>query len=322
MRATTLFLALCLVGLPLAVAHTDHNQQELADPGAVPGDLFYALDRAGEALEMGITFSSTAKAKKRLQFAEERLSEAMALADQGREEKARKMEDAYDRNMQRAVGIARTLRDAGDADGDPLLAQASDESARHMTVLEHLEVDPGDTGYDAKRMAEDITVATERDPLERARKQVAAADHRINEMERLAAANLSTGIPELSRAYDREMQAVQDMSDNLTGTNEQRPVNEILARATQRHQQALQDVLDRVPSAAQDAIRLALRVSETGHERAVSALEGSGGLPDGVRPSLATPRPGQPDRNLPATDGNDSRMVEESIGVNDSSGSQ
>ncbi len=264
---------------------------ELMAPGAAPGDLTYGLDRAGEALSMALTFSSEAKAKKKLRHAEERLAEARALAD--RNETAR----AEDLDRQYGDAVAQSRRYAGSVaevatrqDIDAVISRATDI---HMRVLERQGVNPGEPGYDAKRTAENVTVDTEHDPVEKARKQARAAGHRVNETERLTDAGQPDRAAEAAEDYDQEMQELSRLGQQVSDAAQRRQVEEVVARATQHHQDVLQRVMDRVPAQAQDAIARAMNASSRGHATAVQQLRETGGVPSGVLESIpgSTGRP-------------------------------
>ena len=52
------------------------QDKELPSPGITPDSPFYFFDKLGKSIGMAFTFGSEAKARKALQYAEERLAEA------------------------------------------------------------------------------------------------------------------------------------------------------------------------------------------------------------------------------------------------------
>jgi hypothetical protein len=60
------------------------QDDDLPDPGITPDSPFYFLDKLGKNIGMFFTFGAEAKAKKALRYAEERLSEARAMAEKNK----------------------------------------------------------------------------------------------------------------------------------------------------------------------------------------------------------------------------------------------
>ena len=72
----SIFLVISLLSGGTAYA----QEEELPDPGITPDSPFYFLDTLGKKLGLMFAFGDEAKAKKALEYAEERLAEANAMA--------------------------------------------------------------------------------------------------------------------------------------------------------------------------------------------------------------------------------------------------
>jgi hypothetical protein len=79
MKIKYLILSLLIVSLLSGVASA--QERALPDPGLLPGSPFYFLDSLFESLGSLVTFGNLANAECHLALAEERLTEAKALAD-------------------------------------------------------------------------------------------------------------------------------------------------------------------------------------------------------------------------------------------------
>jgi len=91
-RLLRITLVSCLLITSLFISGIAYAQDEgLPDPGLTPDSPFYFLDKWGKNIGMFFTFGNEAKARKALQYAEERLAEARAMAANNR---VREMEQA------------------------------------------------------------------------------------------------------------------------------------------------------------------------------------------------------------------------------------
>lgn len=110
---------------------TQSTPSAIADPGLIPGDFFYFLDRWGEAINTAFTFNKEKKAQLHLQYAKERVAEmkevlkkpdakladiadAKANFDTQIADAASLVKDEKDKGVD-VVGLARDLSDELDA---------------------------------------------------------------------------------------------------------------------------------------------------------------------------------------------------------------
>ena len=71
----------CILVISLLFSGTAYAQEEeLPDPGITPDSTFYFFDNWGKNIGLFFAFGPEAKAQKALEYAEERLAEAQAIA--------------------------------------------------------------------------------------------------------------------------------------------------------------------------------------------------------------------------------------------------
>lgn len=89
--------------------------------GILPGSPFYAIERGIENIQLGFIFDPVKKEELRLQFSQERLSEAKTLTDQGKIEAATQALDDYSQTVQ---DMAQTLSGLAQSNAPALQALA------------------------------------------------------------------------------------------------------------------------------------------------------------------------------------------------------
>jgi hypothetical protein len=112
----------------------DENVTEEA--GVTPDSALWGLERAIERISLKLTFGKSAKAKKGLAHARERLMEVQAMIAQKKLDKAAKAEEAYEEGMQE---VEDNVEDIGDGDAvEELEVQAELEQAlsQHRTIIQ------------------------------------------------------------------------------------------------------------------------------------------------------------------------------------------
>jgi hypothetical protein len=71
------------------------SHQSLPEPGHTPGSLMYGLEQAYESVSLTLTFDKEEKVRKKVSFAQERLSESAHLAQENRTELAAQASTQY-----------------------------------------------------------------------------------------------------------------------------------------------------------------------------------------------------------------------------------
>lgn len=87
----------------------------VADPGLLPGDFFYFLDRWTEALNLALTFNNEKKARKHLEYAKERVAEIdKVLRNPGAKiEDVATAKDNFDAQIADAAALVKSEKDSG-----------------------------------------------------------------------------------------------------------------------------------------------------------------------------------------------------------------
>jgi len=109
--------------------------QEIIRPGIMPGNPLYGLDKALENLQLGLSGQGIPRAQVYMIFAEERLSEAKSLVDQGRTARLNEMVDDYEDNVAKAnleIGKAAGIG----IDVKQIEKQIEIATDKHVVVLE------------------------------------------------------------------------------------------------------------------------------------------------------------------------------------------
>ena len=162
-------LIVCLLSTSLLSGIPAYAQdEELPDPGLTPESPFYVFDTLGKNISMFFTFGPEAKARKALEYAEERLAEARAMATANLTRETTQAADGYDRFM--AMVNERVQEALRQGASDNICEGLALAASRHLSVLDNLE----------DQAAEDTAAA-----LTRAR--TASMNGQINALRALAA---------------------------------------------------------------------------------------------------------------------------------------
>ena len=101
--------------------------------GIKPGSFFYFLDTASEKVSLFFTFSPEGKAQKALEYADERLSEIEAVAENKNPEAVKTATENYESNIALATEKSKEVKDKGRA--ETLLTSITDNASRNQEVL-------------------------------------------------------------------------------------------------------------------------------------------------------------------------------------------
>src|SRR3989344_1346327 len=95
MKKSFLMLALLLV----VVFSLPASASAATNPGVKPGSFFYFFDTTFEKIGLFFTFNSEGKARKALEYADERLAEAEAVAEDNNAEAVKTAITSYESNI-------------------------------------------------------------------------------------------------------------------------------------------------------------------------------------------------------------------------------
>src|SRR3989344_2318088 len=125
MIASILFISLAFVVPMQASAATN--------AGLKPGSFFYFFDTTFENISLFFTFDSENKAKKALGYADERLAEIEAIAEEKNPNAVKTAIANYESNMSLATEKSKDVKDKGQAES--LLTLIADNTSKHQEVL-------------------------------------------------------------------------------------------------------------------------------------------------------------------------------------------
>ena len=117
-----IILGAVLVSLPFfSFAQTSTTTSEntetikVTNPGLLPGDFLYFLDRWSEALNIAITFNNEKKARKHLEYAKERVAEMKEVLkdEDAKLDDVKSAKDNFDERVAKAAMLAKEEKDNG-----------------------------------------------------------------------------------------------------------------------------------------------------------------------------------------------------------------
>jgi len=126
----------------------------LPDPGLLPGNPLYFLDTVFERVQLLFASGAKAKAEKSMDFAEERLSEAAALAAQGTENRPEEALDRYQEQLSKALEYALEAQN-DNQNVDDVLQRIAEATVRHQEVLARVYQQVPEEAQDAIKQAMD-----------------------------------------------------------------------------------------------------------------------------------------------------------------------
>ena len=101
--------------------------------GVTPGSFFYFFDTTFENISLFFTFDSENKARKALEYADERLAEIEAVAEEKNPNGVKTAIANYESNIALATEKSKEVKDKGQAES--LLTSISDNTAKNQEVL-------------------------------------------------------------------------------------------------------------------------------------------------------------------------------------------
>jgi len=127
----TFLIALALISAVVLVSPA--SASAATSPGVKPGSFFYVFDRAFENISLFFTFNRESKAKKSIEYANERLAEAEAIANDGKADVIEKTIDDYQESISLALKNAQEVEDKKKS--EDLFKLVSEKTAEHQRTL-------------------------------------------------------------------------------------------------------------------------------------------------------------------------------------------
>jgi hypothetical protein len=254
-----------------------------ASQDSLPGDTLYAVKLGTEQMRMMLPGNEIVKAELALSFAERRVGEMQALAENGRPHHLGMALEGYDSALNTTLTRVGRADTKGLAIGN-ITALAANATARHLSVLDSVyDMVPleakeaiaharnvSETGYfhALAALAKNYTVKA-------AEINIAAMEARLN---RIRARN---GDVQAVETALEQFEAMADFGEEISEIAQQisldaTKVEGLMAEATSIHLEILAQAWERVPEQAQPAIEKATANMQMRHERRVQALEQKG----------------------------------------------
>ena len=127
------FSAIALVLLLVVAFSLPASVSATTSPGVKPGSLFYFFDTTFEKIGLFFTFSPEKKVRKALEYADERLAEAEAVANENKPEAVATAMTNYQENVSFATIESKEIKDKEKAQN--LLSTIADNTSKHQEVL-------------------------------------------------------------------------------------------------------------------------------------------------------------------------------------------
>ncbi len=282
-----LILLSCFMVTSLLFSGTAYAQEEeLPDPGITPDSPFYFLDNWGKQIGLAFAFGPEAKAKKALEYAEERLAEAQAMAVKNRIREVEQAANGYNEFLTIVAERAEEARQQGVSDN--LSEKVALATSKHLSVLDRVEeIVPAQAGEAIARAREasingqqNALRALARERLERAAEiNLAAIEGRLNRARVQTEEGNTEEIEEALDDADKMFRFGEEISEIARGLGKDTTtVEQLVARATSAHLEVLAEIHEKAPEQARVSIENAIANSLINRERVVEALKNKGSL--------------------------------------------
>jgi hypothetical protein len=289
MKQTLLRIALvsCLLITSLCWGGAAFAQdEELPNPGLTPDSPFYFLDKWGKNIGMFFTFGNEAKARKALKYAEERLSEARAMADKHRVREMERAANDYEGFM--AMVNQRLEATAQQGLSDNISERVALAAAKHLDVLDRVKDRVPEQAKQALTRARAASQNGQVNALralakEKAEKAIDIAEETIeNQLERARVRATANATADVTEALDYAAR-IAELEEEMTTFAEEKGIDitslrQRLAQSTTNRLDVLSGVYEKVPENARLAVANAIENSVRKYERAVEKLRESNAL--------------------------------------------
>lgn len=170
------FSTIALVLLLVAVFSLPASASAATSPGIKPGSFFYFFDTTFEQIGLFFTFNPEKKARKALEYADERLAEAEAVAEDNNAEAVKTAITSYESNIVFAAEKSKEVKDKGQAEN--LLTSIEDSTSKNQEVLSAILIKVPDEAKEAIRQA----IEASKKGQEEAAKQIAELKGEVEQL--------------------------------------------------------------------------------------------------------------------------------------------
>jgi len=294
-------------------AYAQDEELQLPNPGITPDSPFYFVDILGKNIGLFFAFGPDAKAKKAIQYAEERLAETQAMAAKNKSREVERAAHGYDKFVTMAAEKAGEARQRGTSDNiSEIVALAT---SRHLSVLDRVKDTVPKQAKEAIAKAKEASMngmenalrALAKEKPERATEiNLAAIEGRLNRAKAKADENNIVEVEDAINDTEKLFKFGEEISEIAQGLGKgTTTVEQLVAKATSIHLEVLAEVYEKVPEQAKSVIEEAMAKSVESRQRAVEALKAKGalgevpeeppipkGVPESVKEGLSKIKPG------------------------------
>ena len=289
----------CLLITSLLTSGTACAQdEELPDPGITPDSPFYFLDNWVKRIGLFFTFGPEAKARKALQYAEERLAEARVMAVKNRIREMTRAANDYDGFMSMVNERVEEARQRGVSDN--ISERVALATLKHLHVLDRIKDKVPKQAEEAiirvrtKSMNGQINALRALAKIKPEKAIDIASDTIENRLERArvkATENVTADVEEALNYVARIAEIEEEMANIAQEKGiDIAPIQQRLAQATSNRLEVLASVWEKVPQTAKPAIENAIENSVRKYERAVETLKNNNALVAIPKKALVIPR--------------------------------
>jgi len=277
----------CLLITSLLFSGTACAQDEdLPDPGITPDSPFYFFDKLGKNIGLFFTFGPEAKAKKALQYAEERLAEARVMAVKNRTREMTRAANDYNGFMSMVNERAEQARQQGVSDN--ISERVALTTSKHLSILDRIKDQVPEEAGEAIAQVRTKSMNGQINALRvlaevRPEKAIDIASDAIeSQLERVRVKATENVTPDMEAALYHAVR-IAEIEGEITTIAEEKgidiaPIQQRLAQATSNRLEVLASVWGKVPETAKPAIENAIENSVRKYERAVETLRNENAL--------------------------------------------
>jgi len=285
----------CLLITSFLLSGTAYAQdEELPDPGITPDSPFYFLDTLGKNVGMFFTFGPEAKARKALQYAEERLAEVQVMAAKNRVRALTRAANDYDGFMAMVNERAEEARQRGIPDNvSETVALAT---SKHLSVLDRIKDQVPEEASEATAQVRTASMNGQKNALRALAKikperafeiNSATIESRLNRARVKATENVTA---EVDEALEDAAEFLETEEEILEIAREHgkdiSAIEQQLAQSTSNRFEVLSQVYEKVPEQAKPAIANAMENTVRKYEREIEKIaenSASGEIPEEAR---------------------------------------
>jgi len=278
--------SLIITSLLLSGTAYAQEEEELPDPGITPDSPFYFLDNWGKNIGLFFAFGPEAKARKALEYAEERLAEVQAMAVKNRIREVEQATNGYNEFLAIVAERAEEARQQGVSDN--ISEKVALATSKHLSVLDRVKETVPEQAREAIAQAREASIngqqnalrALARERLERAAEiNLAAIEGRLNRARVQTEEGNTEEIEEALDDADKMFRFGEEISEIAQGLGKDTTtVEQLVAQATSAHLEVLAEIHEKVPEQARVSIENAIANLLVNRERVVEALKNKGSL--------------------------------------------